>query len=170
MIEILAVQPGLATDLIARTSSTPTVQAILQLSLAPVFMLAAIGAVLNVMNMRLIWIVDRVDRIEREADEGTEQGREKEELPALRRRQKYIELAVNFSTIAALLICLIVAVLFISAFIRPALGSLVAMMWIASMASVFVALFYFLRETRIATSSASDRRKLSRAISSKDKD
>ena len=37
---------SLAGDLIARTSSTARVQEIVELSLAPVFLLAAIGAVL----------------------------------------------------------------------------------------------------------------------------
>ncbi|PZP18065.1 MAG: DUF2721 domain-containing protein, partial [Kocuria rhizophila] len=55
---------SLAGDLIARTSSTARVQEIVELSLAPVFLLAAIGALLNVVNSRLIWIVDRVNRIE----------------------------------------------------------------------------------------------------------
>ena len=45
---------GLASEIVARTSETARVQQMVQLSLAPVFLLAAIGAVLNVMNVRLI--------------------------------------------------------------------------------------------------------------------
>lgn len=154
---------GIATDLITRTASTARVQGILQLSLAPVFLLAAIGAMLNVMNQRLIWIVDRVERLERREEEG-HRSREIDELPALHRRQQYAQVAINLATAAALCICVVVAFLFISAFIRPAIGTWVALLWIAAMALVFASLFFFLRETQLATSSIRERRKLSRKI------
>ena len=71
ILDFIAADAGITTTLIERTSSTVRVQHILQLSLAPVFLLAAIGAVLNVMNSRLIWIVERVNRIEEAEDDGT---------------------------------------------------------------------------------------------------
>ncbi len=159
MIETLS----LTGELIERTSSSVRVQEIVQLSLAPVFLLAAIGAVLNVMNARLIWIVDRINGIEQARDEGTD-GRQAEELPALLQRQNYAELAVNLSTAAALTICLVIALLFVSAFIRPQMGTLVAVLWIVTMVELVIALTMFLLETRLATASARDRRKRSRAI------
>ncbi|MBW0143790.1 DUF2721 domain-containing protein [Sphingomicrobium clamense] len=154
---------GIATDLLTRTASTARVQGIVQLSLAPVFLLAAIGAILNVMNARLIWIVDRVERLERR-EEGGHVSREVDELPALHRRQHYAQVAINLATAAALTICVVVALLFISAFIRPAIGTVVAILWISSMALVFGSLFYFLRETQLATSTIRERRKLAEKI------
>ena len=154
---------GLATDILSRTSSTARVQGIVQLSLAPVFLLAAIGAILNVMNARLIWIVDRVERLERREEEGRV-SREVDELPALHRRQHYAQVAINLATAAALIICVVVALLFISAFIRPAIGTWVALLWVSAMALVFGSLFFFLRETQLATSTIKERRKLSRKI------
>ena len=159
---------GIATDLISRTASTARVQGIVQLSLAPVFLLAAIGAMLNVMNQRLIWIVDRVERLERREEEGRP-SREVDELPALHRRQHYAQVAINLATAAALTICVVVALLFISAFIRPAIGTAVASLWIAAMALVFGSLFYFLRETQLATSTIRERRKLSKQIRREEK-
>lgn len=153
---------GLATDLFSRTSSTVRVQAILQLSLAPVFLLAAIGAVLNVMNSRLIWIVERVHKLELRIDSRETRGREAGELPALLRRQQYAHLAINLSTTAAILICAVVALLFVSAFVRPSLGTAVALLWIASMVAVFSALICFLLETRIATSSMRERQRIAK--------
>lgn len=154
---------SLAVDLIERTSSTTRVQAIVQLSLAPVFLLAAIGAMLNVMNARLTWLIDRIEFVERRTEKGLA-GREAEELPALRQRQHYAQLAVSLSTAAALVICAIVALLFISAFIRPQIGTAVAIAWIGTMVFLFGALTLFLMETRLATASARDRRKRSRRI------
>lgn len=163
LLELLAADADITTTLIERTSSTVRVQQILQLSLAPVFLLAAIGAVLNVMNTRLIWIVERVNRIE-EAEEGGRGGRETEELPALKRRRLLAQAAVNLSTAAALTICLVVALLFISAFIRPQIGTWVAAAWIVTMAQLVLALLLFLLETRAAITSPRERRQLSREI------
>ena len=52
-----------AFDLIERTSSTLRVQQVVQLSLAPAFLLAGIGAVMNVMTNRLIWVANKIERI-----------------------------------------------------------------------------------------------------------
>ncbi len=169
MIEILASSGGIATELIARTANTASVQKIVQISLAPVFLLAAIGAFLNVMNGRLIWLTDRVDRLD-QLDRSGKTDPALEELPILRRRQTYAFRAVNLSTIAALLICTVVAVMFVSAFIRPPLGTLVAVAWILAMALVFGALLFFLMETKLATSSSSERRRISRKIRTKTDD
>ena len=150
-------------ELIERTSSTVRVQEIVQLSLAPVFLLAAIGAMLNVMNLRLTWLFDRIEFIERQ-DETGEAGREVEELPALIQRQSYAQMAVNLSTSAALTICVVVAVLFISAFIEPRIGTLVAILWVATMVQLSAALLLFFRETNLARATARERRKRSREI------
>ncbi|WP_120076935.1 DUF2721 domain-containing protein [Aurantiacibacter odishensis] len=150
-------------ELIERTSSTVRVQEIVQLSLAPVFLLAAIGAMLNVMNLRLTWLFDRIEFIERQ-DETGEAGREAEELPALIQRQSYAQMAVNLSTSAALTICVVVAVLFISAFIEPRIGTLVAILWVATMVQLSAALLLFFRETNLARATARERRKRSREI------
>ncbi len=162
MIEILS----LAGELLQRTSSSLRVQEIVQLSLAPVFLLGAIGAMLNVVNARLIWIVDGIDAIDAAIADGTA-GREAEEMPALHRRRDYAQHAVNLCTGAALTICIIVATLFISAFIKPQIGTLIAVLWVLTMALLFAGLLYFLLETRIATSTARERRQLSRTISAK---
>ena len=154
---------SLTGDLVERTSSTARVQEIVQLSLAPVFLLAAIGAVLNVMNARLTWLGDRIEFIERRREKGLA-GRDGEELPALVQRQSYAQLAVNFSTSAALTICFVVALLFISAFIEPRIGTIVALMWIGTMAQLVAALVLFFRETRLATATARERRQRSREI------
>lgn len=163
MIETLSI----AGELVQRTSSTARVQEILQLSLAPVFLLAAIGALLNVVNARLIWIVDGIDRLEEAIAEG-HAGREAEEMPALLKRRDFAQNAVNLCTSAALSICFIVATLFISAFIRPQIGTLVAAFWVLTMLFLFAGLLYFLRETHIATRSARERRALSREIKARE--
>lgn len=162
-MDMLIASAAVAGNIIERTASTARVQHMVQLSLAPVFMLAAIGAFLNVMNGRLTWILDRIHLLEK-LEEDAVSDREIEELPALRRRRQYAHLAIKLSTAAALTICGVVAVLFVSAFVRPALGTFVALGWIAATALVFSALLTFLLETRLATRSISATRRLSREL------
>ena len=161
-MDILLSGTSMAGDLLARTASTARVQQMVQLSLTPAFLLAAVGAFLNVMNQRLTWIVDRVHLLEKLEDK-IHDG-EVEELPVLRRRRRFAHLAVNLSTGAGLLICVVVSTTFISAFVMPLLGTLVALLWIAVMALVFGAQLSFLFETQLATKSSRDTRLLSRKL------
>src|SRR5690606_27688953 len=162
-MDILLSGTSIAGDLLARTASTARVQQMVQLSLTPAFLLAAVGAFLNVMNQRLTWIVDRVHLLEKLNDADIHDS-EVDELPVLRRRRRYAHLAVNSSTGAGLLICVVVSTTFVSAFVRPPLGTLVALLWIAVMALVFGALLAFLFETQLATKSSRDTRLLSRRL------
>lgn len=162
-MDMLTAGASLAGQLLERTSSTARVQQMVQLSLTPAFLLAAIGAFLNVMNQRLTWIVDRVHSLER-LEEAEIRDREIEELPVLRQRRRYAHLAINLSTAAGLLICVVVGLTFVSAFVRPALGTVVALCWITAMTLVFGALLSFLFETQLATKSTRDTRLLSRKL------
>lgn len=158
---------SLAGDLLERTASTIRVQRIVELSLAPVFLIAGIGAMLNVMNNRLTWIVDRIRRMERALDDPEASARrrkEAEELPVLTKRRRLAHMAIDLSTAGALAICLVIVTLFVSAFIRTPIGTLVAMLWIVAMALIFAGLLVFLMETRLATRSAREARKLARAM------
>lgn len=138
-----------ALDFIHRTSSTLRVQQVVQLSLAPAFLLAGIGAVMNVMTNRLIWVANRIERILDQLDAGTNEGL-RAELPALEQRRIYAQRAVMFSTASALAISLVILLLFFSAFVKAALGTLVAGMWVICMGLLVTGLGSFLMETRTA--------------------
>jgi hypothetical protein len=156
LLEILVDNPNLARELVERTSSTARVQQIVQLSLSPAFLLAAIGAIMNVIVSRLIWVAGRIEKIElRISDEKA--GREQAELPVLRRRRILAQRAVMFSTAAAVTISIVIALLFISAFINPQIGTLTAIAWIATMLFLILGLVHFLLETRLAARAAHDR-------------
>ena len=90
--------------------------------------------------------------------------------PELMNPNSSYHLAINLGTAAGLLICVVVALTFISAFVRPPLGSVVALCWITAMALVFGALLFFLLETRLATKSTEDTRRLSRKLATREKD
>ncbi|MFN4113192.1 MAG: DUF2721 domain-containing protein [Sphingomonadaceae bacterium] len=149
MLDLLAESGGLASDLVARTSSTLVVQEIVRLSLAPAFLLAAIGAVMNVMMSRLIWVADRIERLEARLDAGEAAARQGE-LQVLWKRRRLVQRAVMLSTAAALTICVVIALLFVSAFITPQIGTLTALAWIATMLLLIAALVLFVAETLVA--------------------
>ncbi|MCA0904002.1 DUF2721 domain-containing protein [Qipengyuania aquimaris] len=147
LFDLLVSLPGI--DLIERTSSSLRVQNVVQLSLAPAFLLAGIGAVMNVMTNRLIWVANKIERI-LAADENDTAGDLVEELPALEQRRVYAQRAVMLSTASAFTISVVIMLLFISAFVRTPLGTLVAVSWLVTMALLMAGLASFLLETRTA--------------------
>lgn len=149
MLDLLASEHTLAAELLERTASTVRVQEIVRLSLAPAFLLAGIGAIMNVMMTRLIWVAERIERLEvRMEEEHTL--REENELDWLRHRRKLAQRAVMFSTSAALTISIVIVLLFVSAFITPQIGSLTAVAWILTMLLLSTGLMLFARETIVA--------------------
>lgn len=149
MLDLLASNANIATELLERTASTLRVQEIVRLSLAPAFLLAGIGAIMNVMMTRLIWVAERIERLEDRMEEmdGALAARE---LAWLRRRRQLAQRAVVFSTSAALTISVVIALLFVSAFIRPQIGTATALAWIVTMALLFTGLVHFVLETLVA--------------------
>src|SRR5271165_2984429 len=140
--------------------STNTVQSIdiahlIQIALTPIFLISAIGVILNVLTNRLARIVDRARVMENEVcrPEYRPEGRDLHAaLGVLARRARYINAAIAFITISALFIALVVVMLFLNAFLRWELAAFIACMFILSMLSLAAALTTFLIEVRIATS------------------
>ena len=150
LLDLIAAAGGnLATDLLERTSSTLRVQEIVRLSLAPAFLLAGIGAIMNVMMSRLIWVAERIERVEARI-KGKENPRAEAELIWLRKRRELAQRAVVFSTSAALTICVVIALLFVSAWIEPQIGTITAIAWIVTMALLITGLVHLVLETLVA--------------------
>ena len=162
MILDLRSSTGIAGEIIERTSSTARVQQIVQLSLAPAFLLAGIGAIMNVMTNRLIWVANRIERIT-QLDVEKRAGTLVADLPSLEKRRNYAQAAVMFSTLAALTISVVIALLFVSAFIRPQIGTLTAVAWIVTMAFLVIGLAFFALETRTAAHRNHERMREARA-------
>src|SRR5512137_944455 len=83
---------------------------VIQMALAPAFLLSAVGALLNVFANRLARIVDRTRVLEGRADPGAESF---EELAVLRRRGGLVRWAITMGTGAALLVSLVIGVAFV---------------------------------------------------------
>ena len=121
----------------------------IQLSVAPVFLLAGIGALLNVTYGRLVRVVENARRAKEALDAGeTVDDRERS---TYRTRAQLIIRAIELLTAATLLISAVVAVLFLSVISRLNLTLVVVPMFIAAMVLLMVASICFLREVRMAS-------------------
>ena len=150
---LVASNQTLAFEILERTASTPRVQQVVQLSLAPAFLLGGIGAVMNVIMARMIWIAGRIERIEEMAAEDRKQ-RQLHELGWLEARRRAAQTAIMFTTAAAVIISLVIGLLFISAYIEAQIGTIIAALWVLTMMLLVTGLIFFLRETRMAAKGA----------------
>jgi uncharacterized membrane protein YesL len=129
---------------------------LIQVALTPIFLISAIGVILNVLTSRLARIVDRArDAEERVSAEQPSDATSRlhERLEVLARRARCINIAITLITTSALLISLVVVMLFVNAFLRWDLSAYIAISFILSMLSLAAALTAFLVEVRIATKS-----------------
>jgi hypothetical protein len=126
---------------------------VIQLAVAPVFLLSGIGAMLSVMTSRLARVVDRARVLEREVlQRGTDpEPLVTDELSALSRRARLISRSISLCTVTALLICAVIAVLFVGAFLQLDTSTTVALLFITAMVAFFAGLLMFLREILLAT-------------------
>lgn len=134
------------------TTNSEVAQTI-QSAVAPVFLLAGIGAFLNVCVGRLARIVDRSRSLEPRllGSQGKEHDRIIHELGQLDRRIRVVNAAVLLSVGAAVLICLVVVMLFVGQLARLHVGTPIALLFIAAMISTGSGFAVFLYETRLGT-------------------
>ena len=128
---------------------------VIQLSVAPVFLLSGIGAILAVMTNRLGRIIDRARTLEGQLETAAPERAAmlEADLDTLALRARLIGPAITMCTVTALLVCTVIAVLFLSAFLHHDASVGVALLFVASMLSFFLGLLWFLREIFVATSS-----------------
>ncbi len=128
---------------------------VIQLAVAPVFLLTAISTMINAMNARLGRIVDR-RRVVQDRFKAVSEAEAKEsllELRVLQYRGHLAYLGILFSVLAAFLVCLVVAGAFVGALIAVDLAKTVAVLFILAMCSMIISLGMFLREVYLGASS-----------------
>ena len=122
-------------------------------AVAPVFLLAGVGAFLNVCTGRLARIVDRARSLEPRllASRGAEHDRLVGEIRLLDRRMGLVSRAVFLSVLSALLICGVVVLLFTAFLTGWKIGTAVALLFIAAMIAIGIGFAIFLAETRLGS-------------------
>ena len=135
-------------------STTPLsdIAHVIQLAVAPVFLLTAIGTVLAVLTGRLARAVDR-RRSLMAALSGLEDGTAglvQQEIAFEVRRIRLIYVAISMAVMSALLVCGLISLAFIDAFLAWDLGKLIAVLFILAMVALIGSLSVFLREIFLA--------------------
>jgi Protein of unknown function (DUF2721) len=120
----------------------------IQLAIAPVFLLTALGTTLGVLTARLARVVDRARRVEARlaGEQGERRSASVKELRMLEARARLIHVALTLGTGAALLVCLVIAVAFVGYLLGAHIGIVLAILFIAAMTAYVGALVCFLRE------------------------
>lgn len=124
----------------------------IQLSVTPVFLLVATGALLNVFTGRLARVVDRSRVLmERWSEtEGHEHERVVAELRAVDRRIEIINSSIGAAVACGIVVCLLVALLFAQAFTGINLGAAASWVFAVAMLLLLASLVLFLIEVRLA--------------------
>lgn len=127
--------------------TTVDIAHIIQLSVAPVFLLAGVGALLNVLAGRLSRIVDRTRGLIAQDDKTPH---DKEELDLLKKRARAINASLAMCTFAATQVCVVIISLFAFYFGLTQSPLIIAGLFIATMASLVIGLVLFQIEVYLA--------------------
>lgn len=127
----------------------------IQMAVAPVFLLTGISGLLAVMTNRLGRVIDRARLLEQRLLSAPDDQTATllEHLQTLSYRAVLTGRSIALCTTAAVLICSVVAMMFISAFLGLDPSIVVGLFFIAAMVSLVSGLLWFLREIFVATRS-----------------
>lgn len=123
-----------------------------QQAVTPVFLLTAIGGMLNVMAHRLSRVVDRARHLETNVASFTAERRRiaMDDLAVLARRMAAANWAIALCTLAALLVCLVVVLLFMEQLVNSQLDQAIAWLFITATLLLTGGLSLFLWEIQLA--------------------
>ena len=136
------------------TLHVPEIAGVIQLAVAPVFLLTAVGTVIAALNIRLGRAVDRRRELETKMPSlpGAEVPSAREELDIIARRIRFVYLSILFAVVSALFVCLLIAFAFLGAFVRTDLSYTIGAMFVFAMLALVACLLLFLREIFLAVS------------------
>jgi len=134
-------------------SDIPTIAHVIQLSVAPVFLLSGIAALLNVLNSRLSRIVDRARQFEREfpAAPPPRMAVLRVSLRRLALRARLVSWGISLCTLSAILIAAVVIALFVAATLGGNVRTAITVLFVGAMLILTLGLMFFLREVYLST-------------------
>jgi hypothetical protein len=127
---------------------------VIQLAIAPVFLLTALGTLMNVLANRLGRAVDRRSVLNARVGElaGAARASADAELHILERRFRLIYAAIFLAVLSALLICLLIALAFVDALVTLDFARFIAVLFVLAMLALIGSLGAFLREIFLGVS------------------
>ncbi|MCP4487966.1 MAG: DUF2721 domain-containing protein [Gammaproteobacteria bacterium] len=133
-----------------------TIAHVIDISVAPVFLLAGISGLLMVLTNRLARTIDRSRSLQATINRQLlpeHRTAIDHEMASLLKRSRYINLAINFATVSALLVCCVIITLFLGNLISANVAIVVASLFIVCMIILVAAFSCFLAEVFIASRS-----------------
>jgi hypothetical protein len=130
---------------------------VIQLAIAPVFLLTGVCTNLMVLTNRLARIIDRTRVLEDRLDHGYSEA-SMDELDVLYKRWHLINYAITLSTTCGLLICLVIALLFLGDTTNLPLDKYIAALFVFAMIALVGSFVYLLREIFVASKTLRSRR------------
>ena len=136
-----------------------TISALIQLAVAPVFLIAGVAGLLNVFTGRLIRIIDRLEKIDNYAEiqekknpDFKENSKQSERRSFLLMRMENINRSIFFCTSTGLMIALVILTFFASALFSFNSEIFISVFFSLAMCCLIIALILFLREIHFTTS------------------
>ena len=120
---------------------------VIQLAVAPVFLLTGIGAILSVLTGRLGRLVDRFRVLTETVELPTNQARE---LTILTVRARWVHWSITLCTASALFVAIVIGALFVGAVANIDPSRIVSILFIVAMTSLIIGLGCFLREISLS--------------------
>jgi hypothetical protein len=159
---------GSTVALLFASSAVPTANSalpdadiahVIQLAVAPVFLLSGVGVMLTVFTSRLARIVDRSRVLEERLQSAAPPGPPSifPELDVLSRRARIIDIAIALTTLTGLFVCIVIAALFVS-LTSLQLTRMVSAIFVLAMLAFAIAFMLFLVEVLIGTAHLSGSR------------
>jgi Protein of unknown function (DUF2721) len=126
---------------------------VIQIAVAPVFLLSGVGVMLSVFTGRLSRIVDRARVLEERLGfaGGRHESEVQSELDTLSRRSRVIDRAISLGICAGMLVCMVIVALFVGDLFAIDLSVAIAVLFVLAMLAFIGAFTCFLREVLIAT-------------------
>lgn len=130
----------------------PGIAGVIQLAIAPVFLLTGVGAFLNVLTSRLSRVVDRSRMLDSMSGAANAQVAQhiNVEQRVLSVRARWVNRSISACTACALLVCLEIVSLFVGAFFDTDVSMIAGILFICSILALVLGLGAFLREIFLA--------------------
>ena len=132
----------------------PEITSVIQLAVAPVFMLTAVGTIISALSIRLGRAVDRRRDLEAALPRMSpdEKPSAYEELEVIARRIRFVYFSIVSAVISGLFISLLIAGAFLASFLRTDISYTIGAMFALAVLALTVSLLLFLREIFLAVS------------------
>ena len=135
-------------------NSIEAVAGVIEVAVAPVFLLAGIAGLLGVLSTRLARIIDRARVIERRIPQSKSDEQRallRRETKVLWRRIALINWAIRLCIAGALAVCLVIVALFVGELVAVNIGAAVAVLFVTAMVLIVAGLMFLLSEVSLST-------------------